>query len=230
MKLRTRITRADLRNHLRYAGWAYVLILALSFGLWNMIYAQTAYRPPQDKRIDIYVQSSIADQEAVNAYLEPIWKAAVPEEELVQAVLLMAPGGDNDYYANIQLMTYIAAAEGDIYFLSTADFKRLAAQGAFVSLDEAIRDGRIDAQDLSLQSGQVQLVESNDQGDLVPVGGIQQFGIPARELYRFASELGIDNRDMVLAVAANSGNEEDTIIFLNALIQHSRAPVPDFFK
>ena len=37
-------------------------------------------------------------------------------------------------------------------------------------------------------------------------------------------------RDMVLAVAANSGNEEDTIIFLNALIQHSRAPVPDFFK
>jgi len=59
---------------------------------------------------------------------------------------------------------------------------------------------------------------------------VEQYGIPARELYRFATELAIDNRDMVLAVAANSGNEEDTITFLNALIQHSRAPVPDFFK
>jgi len=230
VKLRTRITGQDLRNHLRYFGWVYVLIVALSFGLWNMVYTQTAYRPPQDKRIDVYIQSSSADQEMVNAYLLPIWQAAVPEEELVQAVLMMGSGGENDYYANIQLMTYIAAAEGDIYMLSTADFKRLAAQGAFVSLDEVIRQGKIQVQELSLASGQVQMVESNPEGELAPVGGVEQYGIPARELYRFATELAIDNRDMVLAVAANSGNEEDTITFLNALIQHSRAPVPDFFK
>lgn len=230
MKLRTKITARDLRNHLRYFGWVYALIVLLSFGLWNMIYAQTAYRPPQDKRIDVYIQSSIADQEAVNAYLEPVWKSAVPEEELVQAVLLMAPGGENDYYANIQLMTYVAAAEGDIYFLTSSDFKRLAAQGAFVSLEEAIAEGRMDVSGLSLASGKVQMLESNESGDMVPVGGLEQFGVPAKELYRFATDLAIDNRDMVLAVAVNSGNEEDTITFLNALIQHSRGPVPDFFK
>lgn len=230
MKLRTKLTKGDLRTHLLYFGWVYVLIAVLSFGLWNLIYAQTAYRPPQDARIDVYIQSSTADQDTVNAFLEPIWKASVPEEELVNAVLLMGAGGDNDYYANIQLVTYIAAAEGDIYMLSSADFKRLAAQGAFVALDEAIEQGIIDAGDLPLNSGKVQLLESNDKGDLVPVGGMQQFGIPARDLYRFATDLAIDNRDMVLAVAANSGNEEDTITFLNALIQATRAPIPDFFK
>lgn len=219
-----------MRTHLLYFGWVYVLIIALSFGMWNLIYAQTAYRPPQHARIDVYIQSSSADQDAVNAFLEPIWKASVPNEELVTAVLMMGTGGDNDYYANIQLMTYIAAAEGDIYMLSTSDFKRLAAQGAFVALDDAIAEGIISTSELTLNSGKVQLLGSNEKGDLVPVGGMQQFGIPSRELYRFATDLAIDNRDMVLAVATNSGNDEDSIVFLNALIQETRAPIPDFFK
>lgn len=230
MKLNTRLTWQDIRNHLQYYGWLYLLLTALSFGLWNLVYAQTAYRPPQSARIDLYIQSSSANQDTVNAFLLPIWEEAVPEEELVNAVLLMSAGGENDYYSNIQLVTYIAAAEGDIYMLSSNDFKRFAAQGAFVALDDIVKQGLIDASGIELASGRVTPVDSNDEGVLVPAGEARQFGIPAASLYRFATDLMIDNRDMVLAVAANSGNEEDTITFLNALIQHTRGEIPEYFK
>lgn len=230
MKLETRLTWRDIRNHLQYQGWLYLLLIVLSFALISLVYAQTAYRPPQDKRIDLYIQGSSASSDAVNAFLEPIWEEAVPQAELVSAVLLLSGGGENDYYANMQLVTYIAAAEGDIYMLSTQDFKRFAAQGAFVPLEEAIAQGRIDVDGIILGAGRVTLVDTNERGELISTGQSGQFGIPAYNLYRFASDLMIDNRDMVLSVAVNSGNEEDTITFLNALIQATRGDIPDFFK
>lgn len=230
MKLRTKLTWAEVRHHLQYHAWLYLLLVVLSFGLTNLIYAQTAYRPPQSARIDVYIQASGADTDQVNAFLEPIWKEAVPEQELVNAVTLMSGGGENDYYANMQLVTYIAAAEGDIYMLSSTDFKRFASQGAFVALDELIEQGKLNTEGIDLAPGRVRLVDSNEQGEAVVVGEPIQFGIPARELYAFATELLIDNRDMVLAVAVNSGNEEATLTFLDALIQHTKAPKPDFFK
>ncbi len=230
MKLATPLTRKTLRDHLVYHGWQYLLILALSFPLWNLIYQQTAYRPPESARIDVYIQSSSAEQDKVNAFLKPIWDAAVPEQELVSAVLMLSPGGSEDYYSSMQLVTYIGAAQGDIYMLTLPDFKRLAAQGAFVALDQYVMDGLIDATGIQLDAGRVTIMEMNEQGESVPASEPRLYGIPAKDLYRFASELAIDNRDMVLAVAVNSGNEESSLTFLNALIRETLGPKPDFFK
>lgn len=230
MKLSIRKTKEDFKHHLQYSSWVYVLLIVLSFVVVSLVYAQTAYRPPQDKRIDVYIQSSIATQEAVDAFFKPIWEEAVPEMEVVDSVMLMASGGENDYYAGMQLMTFIAAAEGDIYFLSSSDFKAYASQGAFVDLGPAIEQGILDTQGLDLTAGKVVEVESNPDGSVRTVGEAKQYGIPAKELYRFATDLQIDNRDMVLAVAVNSQNEEPTIRFLNGLIQHTRAEMPDFFE
>ncbi|MDI9520679.1 MAG: hypothetical protein QM308_05940 [Bacillota bacterium] len=230
MKLRVKKTWADFRHHLQYSALIYPLIIALSIALVNLIYTQTAYRPPQEKRIDIYIQSSSASQEFVNEFITPIWESAVPDMELVNVVLLMSPGGENDYYANMQLMTYIAAGEGDIYMLSSSDFKRFASQGAFVDLGDAIEQGLIDVNGLEINSAKVVEVDIDADGNMVALGDAKQFGIPAAGLYKFATDLSIDNRDMVLAVAVNSNNEEPTIRFLNALVQATRAEVPDFFK
>jgi hypothetical protein len=130
MKLRTRLDAQAIRHHLRYYIWYYLLILVLSFAAWSLIYTQTAYRVPQEKRIDLYIQATGADPNVVNAFLKPVWEKAVPLQESVKAVMLLSPGGANDYYSNMQLITYITAAEGDIYMLSSDDFRRLAGQGA----------------------------------------------------------------------------------------------------
>lgn len=227
MQYRIPLTWKDIREHFRYHFWYYLLILVLSFGLWNLIYTQTAYRSPESKRIDFYIQTLTADQDSVNAWLENLRLNAAPEEEVVQAVLLMPSGGGNDYMTTMQLTTYMGAGEGDIYILETADFKRYAAQGVFVDLGPALESGIINAEGLELRAGQVALVETTADGGLRTVGGNRQFGIPLYELWGFANELKFDNRGLVMAVAVNSGNEEDTILFVNALIQATRSEKPE---
>lgn len=222
MRYRVPLTWKDIREHFRYHAWAYLAIAALSIGLWSLIYTQTAYRSPQDKRIDLYIQSALADQDQVNAYLEPLRLAAVPQEEVVSAVLLLPATQGNEYYASVQLTTYIGAGEGDIYILSTQDFKRYAAQGVFVDLGPAMDSGVLRAEGLNLASGRVALVETTPDGGLRTLGENRQFGIPLFDLPGFFDKMQIDNRDLVMGLAVNSGNEEDTLAFMDALIQDTR--------
>ena len=226
MQLRTRLTREALRTHLQYFKWIYLLLIAVSIGLVNLIYIQTAYRPPKDKRIDLYIQSGTADQDLVNAWLKPLWQQAVPEQELVEANLLIGGGGEMDYYANVQLATYLQAGEGDIYLLQAAHFKRLAAQGVFVDLAPAIAEGILDTKGIALDAGKVTLVTQNEAGEAVAKGPSQLFGIPAAALHGLQTELNILNQDLVLAVARNSGNEQASLVFLNALIGRTLASPP----
>lgn len=228
MKLKTPITAKTLKNHLVYHGWQYLLALAASFVVWNLVFIQTTYRPPQDKRIDLYIQSGTANQEAVDAFLLPIWKQAVPEEELVSATMMLQPGGVEDYYSSMQLMTYVAAAEGDIYMLTLEDFKRLAAQEAFVPLDDYLKDGVIQAEGIDLNPGRVTVVRMDEEGKTTVNAETALYGIPAFSLFRFASDMNIDNRNLVLALAINGGNIEDSARFLNALVQATAGPKPDF--
>lgn len=226
MAFKAGLTRQTLSQHFAYHAWQYGVILLASIGLWSLIYQTTAYRPPEDAKIILYIQSAAANQETVNAFLEPVWKQAVPDEEEVSAVILLPSGRNENYYSSMQLVTYMSAAAGDIYMLSQEDFKRFASQGAFVSLDKPISEGVINADGLDLSSGLVTLVTFDDQGEMVVEGQSAQFGIPAAGLDRFSEELSIQNQNLVLAVAQNSGNVEDSIVFLNALIDATREPGP----
>ncbi len=228
MKLKTKLDRDSLRNHLQYNLWKYLLALALSIFVWDFVYAYTAYRPPQDKRIDIYIQSATTTQEATNAYFDAIREKAVPDMELVSSVLLMGTT-QTDVYAAQQLTTYIMASEGDLYFLTGADFKRFASQGVFVELEPFTQDGQLDAQGLDLRSGYVAMQEYDaDTESMVQVSTQRLYGIPAHELYGFMTELGIDNRDLYLCMTVFNQNDDNVLKFLNELIQTTRAPRPAF--
>lgn len=218
MKLKTGLTRSELRHHLQYHGWQYLLAVGLSIMLVNLIYTQTAYRPPRDKRIVVYIQSSVVGAEQANAFLEPFWKAAVPAMESVEAVMLLPSSGENDYYANIRLVTYLAAADGDLYLLNLADFKRLASQGAFLTLDLALSEDGLEGDHLNLAAGKVQPVESAPDGSLTVTGEPRLFGIPLSGLDSLAEGLGVAADQTVLSAAVNGGNVGNSLILLKALV------------
>lgn len=229
MKLTTRIDRETLRNHLQYNLWKYALAVIASIFLWDFIYAYTAYRPPQGKRIDIYIQSATTTQEAADAWFEEIRQKAVPDMELVSSVLLMGTT-QTDVYAAQQLTTYIMAREGDLYFLTGADFKRFASQGVFVDLEPFINDGSLRADGLDLRSGYVAMQEYDSQKEeMVQVSSQRLFGIPASELYGFMG-LGIDNRDLYLCMTIFNQNDDNVLKFLDELIDSARAQRPEFLE
>jgi len=213
--------RRDLREHVRHYAWVYLLVIALSYGLWNLIYAQTAYRTPQSARVDVYVQSA-AGQEDLNAYLESIRKASLPGLELASAVMLIPPAAAGEYYANVQLVTYLAAREGDIYMLTVADFKRLASQGAFLDLGPAVQSGLLDASGIALDAGRVKRVFENERGEMSASETDYLFGIPADGLDGFLRNANVDSRGLVLCVAEGSGNRDMAVAFLGAMIQAAR--------
>lgn len=216
MKMKTPLTKDRLRTHFAYHFWKYLLAIAASIFGWNLLYTTTAYRSPENLRIDLYIQNSAVSEESAAAFIAPIWESAVPDMETVSTVMLTSA---QDYYSNMQLSVYIMAGEGDIYMLSSSDFKSYASQGVFMDLQPMIDDGRLNVDGIDLAAGFVALV--NDEG--VPVGEKALYGIPAASLSGLQTGLGLDPRDMVLGVTTYNGNEENVIKFLNGLIVAGRA-------
>ncbi|MBO4378436.1 MAG: hypothetical protein IK133_04915 [Clostridia bacterium] len=216
MKIKTPITKARLRTHLAYNFWKYLIAIVGSIFAWNLIYTTTAYRAPQEKRVDLYIQSTYITEESTEKFIKPIWESSVPDMETVTSVIL---AGSADYYSNMQLSVYIMAGEGDIYLLSTADFKNFASQGAFIDLAPYIESGQINVEGIDISAGKVALV--NDEG--LPVGDNIQFGIPAYTLSGY-TDMGMqDYGNIVMAVTTFNGNQENVLKFFDAFIQAGRA-------
>ena len=216
MRIKTPINRETLKHHINYGLWKYALMAVCVIMGWSLIYTTTAYRSPQDKRVDVYIQSNTASVELVNAFLEPIWKETVPEMETVNGVVLTTI---DDYTTSMQLMTYMAAGEGDIYFLTEQYFKSYASQGGLLELDGLVESGLLDAGEADLSKGYVTMVEEYDEQDRPISTARHLYGIPLDTFYGFMGGMQLDNRGMYAVVVVNNQNDENVIPFFCALLQ-----------
>ncbi len=219
MRIRTPINQETLKHHFTYSSWKYLLMAVLVVMGWSLIYTTTAYRSPQSKRIDVYIQSNIGSSDLIDAFMEPVWKETVPEMETVSSVVLTTV---DDYTTAMQMMAYMAAGEADIYFMSEQYFKSYASQGAFLPLEELVEEGALDVSDVELSKGYVAFVEEYDDNDLPVKTSRHLFGIPLESFYGFMNGMQIDNRDLYAAITVNNQNDENVIPFFNALLQAGR--------
>ena len=211
-------TPVRLRHHFQYNAWKYILLVVLSVFFVDLIYTMTAYRPPQDKRIDVYIQSAGADQNHIDAIFEQMREELLPDMELIRSALLMAGTGE-DIYAVQQMTTYLAAGEGDIYLLKSDDFKRYASQGVFVDLSEAIQQGQLHTHSIDLSAGYVAVQEFDEQEDkMVSISQKRLYGIPLSGFAQLAEEFGIYPEDLFMSMTVFNGNDENVIKFMDELI------------
>lgn len=149
--MKTPLTKERLKHHLAYNSWKYLLLVVLCVLGWNLIYTTTAYRPPAEKIVDVYLCSGYGDQEALDAYLENIRQTEMSDMEQMQSIFLSVT--NDDYYGAIQLATYVMAGEGDIYLLDKDNFVNYAGQGALIDLEPYIDEGRAGHQGAGCQCG-----------------------------------------------------------------------------
>lgn len=223
MKLSTPLTKKRMIDHLAYHFWKYLLAAVLSVFVWNMVFLQTEYRPPQEKRIDIYLQAAGVSAEDADAFFHPVWQSAVPDMETVQTVVLM-PSGQDSYLGDMQLTTYLMAGEGDLYILSRADFKKFASQGAFIPLEGLAQSGALDLSGLDAKAGWIasQTAEEAD-GQTAAATRQHLYGIPMKGLERFERALGLNADDLLVGITVLSGNEDNAVKFLSGLLDWSRS-------
>lgn len=214
MRISTPLTKERIKYHLTYNAWKYALLVVASVLGWNLIYSATTYRPPQEKRIDVFVQAPFAATEVMDEFLKPIWEKAAPTMETVESRALMV--GD-EYSATIQLSTYVHVGEGDIYLLTEQYFKNMASQGVFLPLEGCVPQTLLDSMDVS--KGRITVVEEWDEKDQ-PVRTAQHlYGIPLDSLDGLMQGLQVDTRGMYAAILANNQNDENVIPFFCALLE-----------
>lgn len=209
--LKVRVTRQALKHHFEYRGWAYVLLPILMIVSWNLIYTLTAYRPPEDKVLSLYLTGSYVESEKMEA-LETEVMAQFPQMEAGDFMNIQIEDA-NDIANNQRFTTYMYAAQGDVYILHRQQFELYAPGGAFLPLDGLI-DTTIDLSATTLAA------EDDDQPHV--------YGVPADSLYGFMEKEGYDNRDMVIVVMAYTTNPDESVKLVQWLVDQRTAPKPDF--
>ena len=200
--MKTPVNARTLRQHLTYSWWKYLLIAAIAFGLVDLLYTVTAYRPPRDKTVGFYICGYANDTE-LNDYMENVRVTEMADMEAMSANVLTS----DETYGPMQLMTYLAAGEGDVYLLSREDFLNNAMSGSLVPLeDDPELLALFDQAGLSLQSGWRRDSESGE----THLYGIPQDKLAGLSRYAYA-------QDGYLSVIITSGNPENAKKFLRIL-------------
>lgn len=212
----TRLTGERIRQHFTYNAWKYLLVVVAAIFGWSMLYNMTRYRPPADKKLDVYIAATGADVERMRADMEAALAEALPELEEINFYTINL-GGQDDTAGQMQFTTYLAARQGDLYLIPRDKFvtfaKEPAESNALAPLDGYLEDGTIDVQGMDISKGERQ--------------GITR-GIPAQELYGLL-DYGIVPQSLYFIIPAFSGNQENAAELLNLFIEHFHTEKPEWY-
>lgn len=208
--MKTPVTKDTLRNHFAYSWWKYAIVCVVAVIGWNLIFTMTAYRPPEEKKVDMIV-AAMGDQVAFDAYLEDVRLTEMPDMEQMRSIFLTM----DDTYGMMQLSTYIAAGEGDVYLMKKTEFQTYAREGAYVPLE--------DYPELVAQAEALGIDLSKAWRTVQDTGEKHLFGIPANSLPGLSAYMYLDG-DCYLSVVANSGNNDNAVKFLSILLEDMSVP------
>ena len=207
-----KITKKWLKNHISYSWWKYLLLAASCVFCVDLLFSVTAYRAPEEKKVEVYILNDYVNAEAVREELAPAFFERCPDQE--ELTVLNINIGSDDMYARMQFTTYVAAHQGDVYLLPAGELAGLTQDGpdAFVDLTPYLLSGVIDAKDIDTSAG----IMKNADGTT----GI--YAIPADSLYGLLA-YGNDPAGSVLCMTSFGGNDEHASKVLNLLIEQYHA-------
>ena len=200
--MKTPVTSARLKEHFRYNWWKYLLIVAVGLGLVDLLYTVTAYHPPRDKTLSLYVYG-YTDDAGLASYLDRIRETELPDMEEISSVQML----DDSTYGPMQLMAYFSAGDGDLYLLSRDTFLSYASEGTLIPLEnDPELMALFDAAGVNLQSGWRRDTETGE----THLYGIPQSRLPGLGQYAYAT-------DGYLCMPATGRNRENAVKFLRIL-------------
>lgn len=206
-----------IQHHWSYNWWKYLLLVFFCAAGVDVAFTMTAYRPPEEKKIELYILNDYCDTEAMKAEIEPLFFQAHPEQEELTILNINLEG--EDMYAAMQFSTYAAAQQGDVCLMPVSEVQKLAADGAeyaFMDLTPYIDSGVIDVQDIDLTPGTMKR----------STGETGIFAIPADTLYGLLA-YGNDPAGSMLCIMDYCGNEDTSAAVLNMLLERYRTEKPE---
>ena len=176
-----RLTKKRLKNHFAYNWWKYALSAAISAMLVSVVFAVTEYRPPAEKKVELYVLNSYIETETFQQDFWPELQARKPDQEALTVLNINLTDSSN-IYAPMQFSTYVAAQQGDLFLISRDEMLKITydgAQEALVELTDYLDSGVIDAAGLDLAQGTLDRGDGTTAVYAIPAGtltGLSQYG------------------------------------------------------
>lgn len=206
---KTKIDKRWLKNHLTYSWWKYALLAAACvFGI-DLLFTTTAYRPPEDKKIEFYACAGYFDAETAQEQLWPQFQARCPDQE--ELIVVNIDLTSEDVYTQMQFTTYLAAQQGDVLLLPVDKIADLITEGAdyaFLDLQPYIDSGALNLRGIDPTPG-IMTAENGESS---------VYAIPADSLTGL-SRYYCNPTGSMLAVTVFSGNDENAVRFLDMLIE-----------
>lgn len=217
--IRNRITKSWLKNHMVYSWWKYLLLLAVCVMSVDMLFAITAYRVPEEKKVEIYILNSYVDADAVQAELAPLFFSRCEDQEELSVMNINI--GSDDMYARMQFTTYMSARQGDIYMMPDGEIPNLVQEGAevLVELTPYIESGVLDLRGIDVSRGVMKDSQGNE--------GV--YAIPADSLYGLLAH-GNDPAGSSICLPAFGGNSDNAVSALDELIGLYQAEKPEGYE
>ena len=212
-----RVTKKWLRNHWHYSWWKYMVLAMICIMGVNVLFTTTAYRPPEEKKIELYVCNGYVDQQVMEEQVSKVFFERFPEQEEMTLMNINLASGD--MYVQMQYKTYLAAQQGDVLLIPEAQVYQLAEEGAdnaFMELSPYIERGVIDLDALGVEGLMLK--------DSAGVEGI--YAIPADTLYGLFA-LGNAPENSYLCVTSFSGNEDTAAAVLSLLFELYQTEKPE---
>ena len=211
-----RITKKRIKDHWHYSWWKYAIFAVVAVIGIDLLFSSTAYRSPEDRRIQLYMCNGHADAEALEADLWPALLEACPGQE--ELMVMNIDLTRDDYYTRMQFMTYVAAQEGDVCLLPVKEVRSLAADGAddaFLELTPYVESGVIPTEGIDLEAGMLE--------DANGVRGL--YAIPAGTLYGLY-EYGCNPAGGMLCAMVYGGNDDTAAALIGQMIERFAVDPP----
>ena len=202
--MNTPITARSLKHHFHYNWWKYLIVLLAGTFLVDLLFTVTAPQTPEELKVEFYIYG-YADTQGLEEYINKIHETEMSDMESVTYTTLTMDAT----YGPMQLTTYIAVNQGDLYYLPREDYLSLASNGAFLPLEEDEElMAMLEEAGVNLRRGW-RTVNDTDETHL--------FGIPADLLPGLARYCYTE--DGYLSVLYGCGNNENTLKLLRILVR-----------
>lgn len=205
--MQTPVTLKKVKDHLAYSWWKYGILIVVAFMAWSIIYAVTAYKPPEEKKIVVGALCNGTDQ-YLTAYMESVRQEQMPDMELMEA-LSFTPDGAN---GEVIIATHIVAKDCDIYILPETQFKNWAVKGAFKKLDVELAPlvADMEARGINLNLGRCATEDGNE---------LHLYGIPCSSIPGMEQILYTDTTNLYLCVFHDTGNDANVLKFTDIFVR-----------
>jgi|GEM_PF-3964773 len=200
-----KVDKRRFKNHMEYAKWLYIGLIAGACLLFGMAYSMTEPKVPDEYRVDILIDGNVLYPEGADRWNQEMLARLTPDQQVVDVFGM--PLTTYGYQAMELIAAKMSVAEYEVYILPYDMYYVFASQEAFYDLTDIADTFSYELPDDRTLDDYYVAAEAKEGVVLQP----RLYGLPADGAKGMLLELGIDPAGKVISVFTANKNLENAI-------------------